>query len=35
MACNCVNCECKKCGKQDAPWEGPWSCDEACTCCNK
>ena len=31
--CKCVNCECTKCGNQDAPWGGPWLCDETCTCC--
>ena len=33
--CECINCECDKCGKQDAPWEGPWNCDNACKCCDK
>ena len=33
--CKCINCECKKCGKQDAPWEDPWTCDPACECCDK
>ena len=33
--CKCVNCECKSCGKQDAPWGDPWSCDSDCKCCDK
>ena len=32
MNCKCVNCECKKCGKQNEPWEGTWFC-EKCKCC--
>jgi hypothetical protein len=30
MACNCVNCECPKCNKDETPYEGNWSCDPEC-----
>jgi hypothetical protein len=32
--CGCINCECKECGNQTAPWEEPWFCDEECNCCD-
>jgi len=32
--CKCQNCECTKCGNQDAAWDGPWFCDKDCVCCD-